>query len=129
MSGTRSHRVRVSRPYEPRVRGDGIRVLVDKLWPRGLSKDAADLDEWCKAIAPSTELRKWYGHDPDRFEEFRSRYRSELEGPERSRALQHLGALLRRRNLTLLTAAKDPEGSEAAVIADVLVGSDGGGDA
>ncbi len=84
----RKHQVRVRRAYEPRERGDGARVLVDRLWPRGLTKEKADLDGWCKAIAPSTALRKWYHHDPGRFEDFAHRYRLELESPEPAEAMQ-----------------------------------------
>jgi uncharacterized protein YeaO (DUF488 family) len=117
---TTAPKVRVGRVYDPRVRGDGNRVLVDRIWPRGLSKVKADLDEWCKAVAPSTELRKWYHHDPSRFEEFARRYRAELSGPEQAEALAHLRKLAGSRNLTLLTATKDPEISEAAALADLL---------
>ena len=120
MSSAARHHVRIGRPYDARVRGDGDRVLVDRLWPRGLSKERADLDQWCKEVAPSTELRRWYGHDPDRFEEFGRRYRSELDGPEQAAALEQLGRRLRRRNVTLLTATKQPDISEAAVLAAVL---------
>ena len=114
------HRVKVGRAYDPRARGDGLRVLVDRIWPRGLSKQRADLDEWCKQVAPSTELRNWYGHDPARFDEFSRRYRAELQEPGRAEALQHLRALAKRRNLTLLTATKHSEISEAAVLANLL---------
>ncbi len=114
------HAVKVGRPYDPRKRGDGLRVLVDRIWPRGLTKESADLDEWCKQIAPSTELRKWYGHDPERFEEFGHRYRSELEEPERAEALTHLRELTERRVVTLLTASKAVDISEAAVLAELL---------
>ncbi|WP_243789027.1 DUF488 domain-containing protein [Saccharopolyspora gloriosae] len=114
--------IRVRRAYEEVTGQDGNRVLVDRIWPRGLSKDKASLDEWCKAVAPSTELRKWYGHDPDRFTEFERRYRSELRDPERAEALQHLRDLAKKRRLTLVTATKDPGISAAAVIADLLRG-------
>jgi uncharacterized protein YeaO (DUF488 family) len=113
-------RVRVRRAYEEPEQGDGTRVLVDRIWPRGLSKAKAALDEWCKNVAPSTELRKWYGHDPDRFEEFSRRYRQELQDPERSEALAHLRELAGDRQLTLLTATRRPEISEAAVLAALL---------
>jgi uncharacterized protein YeaO (DUF488 family) len=82
--------VRVRRVYGDRESDDGVRVLVDRVWPRGLTKERADLDEWCKTVAPSTSLRTWYGHDPKRFEEFRRRYRTELDEPERAEMLQHL---------------------------------------
>lgn len=113
-------RVRVRRVYEEPEAGDGARILVDRVWPRGLSKEKARLDEWCKQVAPSTDLRKWYGHDPDRFDEFNSRYRAELTEPERADALAALRELTRNRTLTLLTATKDVDGSQAAVLADIL---------
>jgi uncharacterized protein YeaO (DUF488 family) len=119
---TSKHKVKVGRPYDKRVRGDGLRVLVDRIWPRGLSKENADLDEWCKDVAPSTVLRKWYGHDPDRFEEFGQRYRDELDRPERAEALAHLRELSQRRNLTLLTASKRADISEATVLVELLRG-------
>jgi uncharacterized protein YeaO (DUF488 family) len=112
--------VRVRRVYEPPARGDGSRVLVDRIWPRGLAKTKADLDEWCKQVAPSTELRKWYSHDPARFEEFARYYQIELEQPERSGALAHLRELAKDRTLTLLTATRQPEISEAEVLAQML---------
>ena len=112
--------VRVRRVYEEPEQVDGTRVLVDRIWPRGLSKAKAALDEWCKDVAPSTELRKWYGHDPDRFEEFSRRYRQELQDPQRSEALARLRELAAGRPLTLLTATRRPEISEAAVLAALL---------
>ncbi|MEU8201553.1 DUF488 family protein [Streptosporangium sp. NPDC049046] len=112
--------VRVRRIYEEPEAEDGARVLVDRVWPRGLSKEKAHLQEWCKAVAPSTELRKWYGHDPARFEEFRHRYRAELKDPERAAALEHLRELARRRTVTLLTATRQADISEAVVLADLL---------
>jgi uncharacterized protein YeaO (DUF488 family) len=117
---TAQHRVQVRRVYEPPQPGDGNRVLVDRLWPRGLTKEQAALDEWCKEIAPSPTLRKWYAHDADRFADFRRRYRSELRGPERADAVAHLRDLTRRRPMTLLTATRQPELSEAAVLAEFL---------
>jgi uncharacterized protein YeaO (DUF488 family) len=112
--------VQVRRIYDEPTRHDGTRVLVDRLWPRGMSKDRARLDEWCKQIAPSTELRAWYAHDPQRFAEFSRRYRAELAEPERAAALRHLRSLAATGALTLLTATKQPEISEAAVLADLL---------
>jgi uncharacterized protein YeaO (DUF488 family) len=96
---------------------------VDRLWPRGLSKVSADLDEWCKEIAPSSALREWYSHDPERFEEFQGRYRVELDDPERAKALTHLRYLLADGSLTLLTATIRPEISQASVLAAILSGS------
>lgn len=113
-------RVKVRRVYDPVDADGGRRVLVDRLWPRGLSKERAHLDEWCKDISPSTELRKWYGHDPDRYDEFARRYRAELEDPTRADALDHLRDFAQHGRLTLLTATKHSEISEAAVLAEVL---------
>lgn len=95
-------------------------MLVDRIWPRGLSKADAHFDEWCKSVAPSTELRKWYGHDPERFEEFGRRYRLELAKPERAEALQHLRELAGNDTLTLITATKNADISEAAVLVGLL---------
>ena len=115
-----THKVQVRRVYDAPSRGDGNRVLVDRIWPRGLTKDKANLDEWCKTVAPSTELRKWYHHDPDRYTEFARRYREELTEPDRADALAHLRTLVKSRNLTLLTASKAVDISEATVLAAVL---------
>jgi uncharacterized protein YeaO (DUF488 family) len=115
-----SHQVKVRRAYDEPSAGDGARVLVDRLWPRGLSKDRARLDEWCRDVAPSPGLRKWYAHDPDRFAEFASRYAAELNEPERAEALNHLRVLAGQGTLTLITATKRPDISEAAVLAGLL---------
>jgi uncharacterized protein YeaO (DUF488 family) len=116
--------VRVGRAYESRTDQDGARVLVDRLWPRDLSKERADLDEWCKDVAPSAALRRWYGHDPKRREEFARRYRVELTDQSRVESLAHLKELAGRGTLTLLTATRHPELSEAVVLADLLTGGD-----
>ncbi|WP_424889371.1 DUF488 domain-containing protein [Streptomyces sp. XH2] len=116
----RSGKVRMRRVYDPPEEADGSRVLVDRIWPRGLTKEAAALDEWCKDVAPSTGLRTWYGHDPGRFEEFSRRYRTELRDEPHEAALQHLRELSRRGTLTLLTATKDRDISAAAVLREVL---------
>src|SRR5215510_3438407 len=112
--------VRARRVYEKAEPSDGRRVLVDRLWPRGLSKEKAHLDEWLKAVAPSDELRRWYGHQPEKFATFRQRYEQELRSPERSGAFDHLRQRARQGPLTLLTATKDAEHSEAAVLAELL---------
>jgi uncharacterized protein YeaO (DUF488 family) len=114
--------VQVRRIYEEPRESDGVRVLVDRLWPRGVSKERAHLDDWCKQIAPSTELREWYAHVPDRFPEFTARYRAELEQPQQAAELQRLRDLSEKGPLTLLTATKDVDISEAAVIAQLLGG-------
>ena len=116
------HEVKVRRAYEEPTEEDGARVLVDRIWPRGLRKDKAGLAEWCRTIAPSTALRKWYDHDPARFEEFERRYRAELEEPERAAALQHLRDLAEHGPLTLITATKHADISEAKVLATLLQG-------
>jgi uncharacterized protein YeaO (DUF488 family) len=115
-------RVRVRRVYEDPEPGDGTRVLVDRIWPRGLTKVRAALNEWCKDVAPSGELRTWYGHDPNRFAEFARRYRLELQDSQRAEALAHLRGLSNSGPVTLLTATKQPDISEAAVLADMLHG-------
>ena len=112
--------VRLRRVYEAPDPADGWRVLVDRLWPRGLSRSAAALDEWLKAVAPSDELRRWYGHQPEKFATFRQRYEQELRSSERSAAVDHLRELARQGPLTLLTATRDAEHSEAAVLAELL---------
>ena len=112
--------IRVRRVYDDASPSDGTRVLVDRVWPRGLRKDAARLDEWAKDIAPSTELRKWYGHDPAKFEEFRRRYTAELAAPGPQEVLGRLRALASDGPVTLLTATKDLSLSQAAVLAGLL---------
>jgi len=120
MSGKRE--VRLRRVYDEPTGDDGTRVLVDRVWPRGLSKQKAHVDQWCKQVAPSTELRKWYGHDPARFPEFANRYRSELQQPEQAEALARLRDLARERTVTLVTATKAIEISQAAVLAELIRG-------
>lgn len=120
MNGKRQ--VRARRIYDDPASDDGIRVLVDRIWPRGVSKGRAKLDEWCKTVAPSTELRKWYRHDPKLFEAFTCRYRDELAEPDRAAALEHLRELAQAQTLTLLTATREVDLSEAAVLAE-LIGS------
>jgi uncharacterized protein YeaO (DUF488 family) len=112
--------VQVRRVYEQPAAGDGTRVLVDRVWPRGLAKDQVRLDAWLRAAAPSTELRRWYGHAAERFEEFRRRYHAELDEPERAEAVRHLCRLTRSGPLTLLTATRDVEHSHALVLAHWL---------
>jgi uncharacterized protein YeaO (DUF488 family) len=112
--------VRIRRVYDDPSAEDGRRVLVDRIWPRGLARARAGIDEWAKAVAPSTELRRWYGHEPGRFEEFRRRYQAELAEPEPQAALRHLRELARSGPLTLLTATRDIDHSQAAVLAEQL---------
>lgn len=109
-----------TRVYESRADVDELRVLVDRLWPRGLSKSRADVDHWSRNVAPSSELRSWYGHDPERFDEFARRYRAELEEPEKAEALRELVERAHDRHLVLLTAAKEPSISHAAVLVELV---------
>jgi uncharacterized protein YeaO (DUF488 family) len=113
-------RVFVARVYDPPTAEGGARVLVDRLWPRGLSKSAAALDDWCRAIAPSNELRRWFGHEPARLDEFISRYRTELADPDHASALITLTQRGREHPLTLLTATKDLHLSHAPVLAEII---------
>lgn len=106
--------------YDAPSPADGNRVLVDRLWPRGLSKQVAALDEWCRTVAPSTELRKWYSHDPAKSAEFEARYRAELALPEPAEALAVLRRIWRSGPTTLLTASVALNISHAAVLARVV---------
>jgi uncharacterized protein YeaO (DUF488 family) len=111
--------IRLKRAYDPPSADDGERVLVDRLWPRGLRKSAAAIDRWLKEIAPSTELRRWFGHDPGRWSEFRRRYRTELSG--HADLVSELQALARKKPVTLIYAARDERHNEAVVLRDVLL--------
>lgn len=115
--------IRIKRIYEPPSPEDGHRVLVDRLWPRGVGKDAALIDEWLKVIAPSTELRRWFDHDPGRWAEFAARYRIELEAPDAAAQIARLRDLARRATVTLVFAARDEQRCNAVVIRDVVQGS------
>lgn len=111
---------RLRRVYDEPAPDDGVRVLVDRVWPRGLTKAAVHFDEWVTDIAPSTQLRRWYGHRPDRFTEFRRRYLIELRDGRPAAAVDRLRELAHTRPVTLLTATKDIEHSHAAVLIDLL---------
>lgn len=113
-----SAHVRVARVYDPPDPAGGHRVLVDRVWPRGLTKADAALDDWARDLAPSTDLRRWYGHDPARFDEFRRRYQAELR--EHAERLRDLRSLARRGAVTVLTASRAVEISNAQVVAEVL---------
>jgi uncharacterized protein YeaO (DUF488 family) len=115
-----SARIATKRVYDAPAPADGYRVLIDRLWPRGISRERAKLDEWARELAPSTELRRWFGHDPDRFGEFRTRYRRELEG--QAGELDRLRERARAEPLTLLYGARDTEHNDAVVLAEVLSG-------
>jgi uncharacterized protein YeaO (DUF488 family) len=106
--------VRIKRAYERPEPGDGFRVLVDRLWPRGVAKDDARIDLWLKEIAPSTELRQWFNHDPARWAEFQQRYLGEIE--RHQEAIERLGAAAHNQTLTLVYGAKDEEHNNAVVL-------------
>jgi len=111
-------RIRTKRIYDPPDDGDGFRVLVDRLWPRGVSKETARVDLWAKELAPTTTLRKWFGHDPARFDEFRRRYRDELrQNAEPARQLLKAAG---RKPVTLLFAARDRDCNQAVVLREFL---------
>jgi uncharacterized protein YeaO (DUF488 family) len=112
--------VRVARVYDVQPDDDAVKVLVDRIWPRGVRRDDPRIDAWCPDVAPSTELRKWYGHRPEVFEEFAQRYRGELDSEEGRAALAHLRELAGGRRVALLTATRDVEHSQAVVLAEVL---------
>ena len=112
--------VRLKRAYEPPEKTDGTRILVDRLWPRGVSKAEARLDEWIKDIAPSAELRTWFDHDPDRWDEFRRRYRAELS--RNSERLKDLRRRAREGPITLVYSARDEIHNDAVVLRDVILG-------
>jgi uncharacterized protein YeaO (DUF488 family) len=115
--------VRLGRVYDAVGPAPELRVLVDRVWPRGLKKEDLALHSWPKDLAPSTELRRWYGHRPERFEEFRRRYLQELAEPEAARALAGLVELAAQHRVVLLTATRDVEHSQAAVLAAVVARS------
>lgn len=114
--------IRLKRAYEAPARSDGPRVLVDRIWPRGVSKDEADIDYWLKGLAPSTELRKWFGHDPEKWSEFCDRYLKELRSDEAAEDLETLGKILaEHKRITLVFAAKDTEHNNAVALRDYLL--------
>lgn len=109
--------IRLKRAYEEPARSDGPRILVDRIWPRGVAKEDADIAHWLKGLAPSTELRKWFGHDPDKWPEFRERYLKELTSEDASEDLEKLNSLLDEHNrITLVFAAKNTELNNAVVL-------------
>lgn len=110
--------VKIKRVYEKPDKEDGVRILVDRLWPRGLTKEKAGADLWLKDIAPSTELRKWFGHDPEKWEEFKKRYFSELQ--ENKEPVLQLKEQIKKHLVTLLYGARDEEHNEALVLQNYL---------
>ncbi len=112
--------VKLKRSYEPAAESDGVRILVDRLWPRGVSKAKAAIDHWLKEISPSTGLRQWFGHDPARWQEFRRRYREELQ--QHAAVLEQIAELARSGTVTLLYGARDEAHNNAVVLRDLLLG-------
>jgi uncharacterized protein YeaO (DUF488 family) len=112
--------IRLKRAYSPRAPDDGARILIDRLWPRGVKKSEAAIDEWMKEIAPSTELRKWFGHDPERWQEFRRRYQTEIG--QHSDEFDRLRKLAQRGRITLVFSAHDEAHNDAVVLRDLLLG-------
>ena len=113
-----SSSITIKRVYDEPTREDGLRILIDRLWPRGLSKAELKLDAWPRALSPSNELRKWYGHDPNLFAEFRRRYREELSG--QTEELANLRTMIEGRRATLLTATRELDLSHAVVLRELL---------
>ncbi len=112
--------IRLKRAYEPPGRDDGTRILIDRLWPRGVKKTDAAIDEWMKEIAPSTGLRKWFSHDPDRWQEFRRRYRAEIR--QHPAEFDRLRPLAERGRITLVFSAHDEAHNDAVVLKETLLG-------
>ena len=111
-------KLQLKRVYDPPAATDGARILVDRLWPRGLSKDKVKIDHWLKDLAPSDGLRKWFGHDPEKWDEFKARYHRELDA--NAEAVKKLRALLRAKRVTLLFGAKDLQHHNAAALSEYL---------
>ncbi len=112
--------IAIKRVYDPPARADGVRILVDRLWPRGLAKRDAKLDRWMREIAPSTELRKFFGHDPAHWKEFRTRYLAELKREEARRLLDEIAGLAKKGAVTLIYGASDREHNQAVVLKELL---------
>ncbi len=120
MSPSTHGAIGIKRAYEEPKPDDGYRVLVDRLWPRGIKKESLKLDAWLKELAPSTELRRWFGHDPARWEEFRKRYRAELSSPEAQTLLAELAERAGLGPVTLVYAARDEQHNGAVVLRELL---------
>src|SRR5262249_3304818 len=120
MAGIAADHIKLKRAYQPPAADDGARILLDRLWPRGVTKSDAAINEWMKEIAPSTELRKWFGHDPSRWQEFRRRYQSEIQRhPEQ---FDRLRKLAQHGRITLVFSAHDEAHNDAVVLKDLLLG-------
>ena len=111
------NKLKIKRVYEAPADDDGVRILVDRLWPRGMKKDGVDYDEWFKNLAPSTDLREWFNHDPSKFSEFSKKYKEELKGNPQ---IEKIKEWLKKSNVTLLYAAKDTKDNQAVVLKDYI---------
>ena len=112
--------IKVKRVYEPASEDDGVRILVDRIWPRGVTKDKASIYKWLKEVAPSDKLRKWFAHDPEKWGEFKRRYRGELEAPEKTAILQKLKKMTKAGTVTLLFGAKEERYNNAVALKEFL---------
>lgn len=112
------NKIQIKRAYDGAIDGDGYRVLIDRLWPRGVNKEKGAFNTWMKEIAPSTDLRKWFGHEPERFEEFKAKYIDELK--EKKELLNQLKEIANTQNITLVYSAKDREHNQAVVLKEFL---------
>ncbi len=112
--------IKIKRAYEAKAPGDGRRILIDRLWPRGLSKSEAQINEWLKDLGPSTDLRKWFGHDPEKWEEFKKRYLKELSSPEKIKLLEDIARKAKQDSITLIYSARDTEHSDANVLEELI---------
>jgi uncharacterized protein YeaO (DUF488 family) len=112
--------IRIKRAYEAPAKSDGVRILVDRLWPRGVRKESLDIAFWMKELAPSDALRKWFGHDPGKWDEFRKRYLKELKRPEAVSLLREIAETARKGTVTLVYSAKDEQHNQAVVLKDAL---------
>lgn len=114
--------VQIKRIYEDAEDKDGVRVLVDRVWPRGMSKEDAKLDHWTKEVGPSNDLRKWFGHDPDKFKEFKKKYKEELASGDQQKQLEELKEITKEhnKNVTLLYSAKDEKNNQAIVLKEIV---------
>lgn len=115
--------IKLKRAYEPPSADDGVRILVDRVWPRGQRREALQLDRWERDLAPSTTLRRWFGHDPARWNEFRDRYRHELMTPDKQKALRQIAEEAQHGTVTLVYSARDTEHNQAVVLKEYLDGT------
>jgi uncharacterized protein YeaO (DUF488 family) len=112
--------LKIKRAYEDKKASDGKRILIDRLWPRGVRKTEAGIDEWLKELAPSTELRRWFGHVPEKWEGFKRRYKKELAAPEKIQLMGNIAHTAKRADITLIYSARDSEHSDVKVLEELI---------